>query len=127
MTKHEYEIEFYNVQQERMQIIDGSMLKNQKDRTLLYGYTCDRLTWHVYIKDGVIHKVKYGYGWCSNEYMPVTEFLVEYNAQYVPDKRLYPECCDLEFCELLEWRGVELPFTTFNFDREEKQFYGEIL
>lgn len=127
MTKYEYEVGFYNIQQERMRVIDGSMLKNQKDRTLLYGYTCDRLTWHVYIKDGIIHKVKYGNSWDSDEYMSVTEFSVTENEQYVPDKRLYPECCDFEFCGLLKKKGICLPFTIFNEDKEEKQFYGEIL
>ena len=28
-----------------------------KDRTLLYGYTCDRKTFHVYLKDKEIHTV----------------------------------------------------------------------
>lgn len=35
------------------------------------------------------------------------------NHDYVPDKRLYPERCDYNFCLLLKERGVHLPFTTW--------------
>lgn len=29
------------------------------DRTLLYGYDCDRATWHIYQKDGELHRAVY--------------------------------------------------------------------
>ena len=36
-------------------IISGDTLTRKKDRTLLYGYTCDRRTFHVYIKDCLLY------------------------------------------------------------------------
>ena len=38
-------------------LITTQNLNNRQDRTLLYGYTCDRETWHVYLKKGNIHTV----------------------------------------------------------------------
>lgn len=46
--------------------------------------------------------------------------------QLIPDKRLYPDACDAEFCGLLMRKGALLPFTTFNDKREPKQFHGEL-
>jgi hypothetical protein len=34
-------------------------LQGTYDRTLLYGYDCDRRTWHVYQKDGHLHRAIY--------------------------------------------------------------------
>lgn len=127
MTREEYEVELNRVNKKMDEVIDASMLMNKNDRTLLYGYTCDRLTWHVYIKDGVIHKVLYGTSWDRDGEMPVTEYEVKYNCDYIPNKRIYPECCDLEFCTLLAQRCIHLPFTCYEDEREKKQFYGKIL
>lgn len=96
-------------------------LQDQSPRTLLYGYTCDRETWHVYILDGEIRTILYG-GYSDKG---VYDINPENDEDYVPDKRLYPECCDEEFCTLLLERGIHLPFTTFNENREEKQYYGK--
>lgn len=98
-------------------------LKNKKDRTLLYGYTCDRSTWHVFVKDGKITVVVYKY---DDKEEDIKGFAVYSNSQYIPDKRLYAECCDFEFCSLLVDRGVNLPFTSpsFNKKQKRKQYYG---
>lgn len=40
------------------------------------------------------------------------------------NKRVYPEASDYEFCKKLLDIGVYIPFTTFDENREEKQFYG---
>jgi hypothetical protein len=105
--------------------IIGDDLKNQEDRTLLYGYTCERDTWHVYLYDGVIHVVKYGYKEPLVEMHPAT------NEAFVPDKRLYPERCDFEFCKLLADYDVYLPFTTFDEkvynETKDDSFHGYIL
>lgn len=103
-------------------LVDVEMLAPfLSDRTLLYGYTCDRDTWHVYIKDKKIHKVIYKY-----KEKPV-EYPIESNYDYIPNKRLYPETCDFLFCKLLIKLGYDLPFTTWNNEREEKRYYGKIL
>jgi hypothetical protein len=100
-------------------------LIDKSDRTLLYGYTCERLTWHVYLEDGVIHKVVYrsSGGDCEHSYYG-EGFKV---WELIPDKRLYPETCDFEFCSLLRGKGVDLLFTNFNEDRGESQYYGWVV
>ena len=97
-----------------------------RDRTLLYGYTCDRKTFHVYLKNEKIHTVIYSVDYSMENPKPIcmTEMLVESNEDYIPDKRLYPETCDYMFCVLLKSAGIYLPFTGFNKNREEKNFYG---
>ena len=37
-------------------VLSAEDLKDKSDRTLLYGYTCDRDTWHVYLEDGKISR-----------------------------------------------------------------------
>lgn len=82
------------------------------DRTLLYGYDVDRLTHHVFQRDGLLHKVVY-----AGTTAPVVvshDFGSELNAASLPpNKRLYPEACDAAFCRLLMQMGVHLSFTTF--------------
>lgn len=119
MTKQEYD-KITNTRRSN-DLITINDLINKEDRTLLYGYLCDRSTFHVYIKEEEIFVVRYGY-----EQKPkLCE--VAYNEYYVPDKRLYPECCDYEFCKLLIERGISLPFTTPNFSRDYKKYYGETI
>lgn len=103
-------------------IIKGCDLKNQLDRTLLYGYLCGGETWHVYLKNGVIYTVVYAFDGSSP-----SKVTVESNQHYVPDKRLNPERCDEEFCLKLKYEGARLSFTTFQDDIEGKQYYGKIL
>jgi len=106
--------------EEIKKIITIDDLVNKEDRTLLYGYTCDRDTWHVYIKNNKIFSVIYTY---KTKPMPIP---ILDNESYIPNKRLYPETCDYEFCKLLKEQGVYLPFTTWQ-DRPENVYYGELL
>lgn len=89
-------------------------LADKSDRTLLYGYTCMRDTWHVYIKFGRIFTVVYCFG------EDPEEVSVQENSEFVPNKRLYPERCDFEFCELLKSKDIYLPFTIWERDEPEK-------
>jgi hypothetical protein len=125
MDLKEYQI-LKIIEKEAKRVISPDDLENKSDRTLLYGYTCDRDTWHVYIKDEVIHTT-----WYDAREDEITIFELPSkgyisNYVYIPNKRLYPECCDYEFCALLKEKGMDLPFTTWNNDREVKQFYGLI-
>ena len=97
-----------------------------KDRTLLYGYTCDRKTFHVYLKNMEIHTVTYNVDHSGNKPRPnnMTEISVLSNRDFVPNKRLYPEACDYAFCKLLKNANIYLPFTSFNENRPKKDFYG---
>ena len=61
-------------------------LNNKQNRTLLYGYTCNRETWHVYLKDEVIYTVMYG----GYDNIDISEVYVKTNNDYIPNKRLYP-------------------------------------
>lgn len=86
------------------------------DRTLLYGYTCERETFHVYLKDKQIFVVIYNTEYSRGKPTPknMRRIEVKSNRDYVPDKRLYPERCDYHFCKLLKENSVDLPFTFFN-------------
>jgi hypothetical protein len=104
--------------------VSAGDLLNKADRTLLYGFTCDRSTWHVYLKDGEIHTVMY------MDKKDIQEIPVTSNNGYLPDKRLYPERCDFEFCSFLKNLGCILPFTTWTdlpMELQKKKFYGETL
>ena len=86
------------------------------NKTLLYGYTCERETFHVYIKNEQIYVVVYNNDYSTDKIKPknMRQIKVTSNHDYVPDKRLYPERCDYNFCMLLKERGVNLPFTTWS-------------
>lgn len=111
---------------ELTKVITASDLINKKDRTLLYGYTCTRETFHVYLKNMKIHVVIYqNYYVCEIVKLKnMREIIVKSNIDYIPDKRLYPEACDFEFCKLLEEKKLHLPFTNFNNNRKVSDFYG---
>jgi hypothetical protein len=85
------------------------------NRTLLYGYTCERETFHVYIKNKQIYVIVYNTEYYRGGPRPVNmrQIEVKSNRDYVPDKRLYPERCDYHFCKLLKEKGIDLPFTAF--------------
>lgn len=102
-------------------VVRAADLNDRTPRTLLLGYTCDRDTWHVYLDDvGVINVLHYREtrDASGNPVYFVEQHLrgdeVPHNEAYIPDKRLYPESCDAEFCGLLVQAGVQLPFTTYD-------------
>jgi hypothetical protein len=109
MTKNEFE---QLIAAPAQPVINGALLENQTPRTLVYGYTTDRNTFHVYLDvDGLLHRVGYD----------GDDFLLAHGDEsklipldFVPDKRVYPECCDLEFCRMLMRAGVSVPFTGYN-------------
>lgn len=120
------ELEFLNSVDKANELIGVSDLLNNKNRTLLYGYTCSRETFHVYLKNNEIHTVMYNNDYSGNYTKPkdMRELAIKSNYDYVPDKRLYPETCDYEFCKLLKEKGINLPFTGFNEERSTQNFYG---
>lgn len=97
-------------------------------KTLLYGYTSDRNTHHVYQDGGQIHLVVYNFhneviNQVSDNSLPL--------ATIMTDKRLYAEACDFAFCQELQEGGVRLPFTNYNFSSYQKHqgkaFIGKTL
>jgi len=100
-----------------------AMLANRNDRTLVFGYDVDRNTFHLFIRGGELRKVVYRnqgeeadiLSFASGEFAP---------AECVPNKRVYPERCDFEFCHLVAERGVMVPFTTL--DTSGRTFDDEV-
>lgn len=120
------ELEFLENVDKIDELINEKDLLNTKGRTLLYGYTCTRETFHVYLKNNEIHTVIYNTDYSGDYTKPkdMQELTIKSNYDYVPDKRLYPETCDYEFCKLLKERNVGLPFTGYNEERPFRIYYG---
>lgn len=100
MNKEEYG-NIIDLQLKGVSPVNVDDLYNKSDRTLLHGYTCDRDTFHVYIKDMKIHTVTYRTDYKNNTPIFMEEIQIAKNDDYIPNKRLYPETCDFEFCEKL--------------------------
>lgn len=88
------------------------------DRTILLGYTYDRMTWHAYLMDGQVHLVVYD---------ALTDEVISHSArsswdasELVPGKRVYPESTDERFAHLLHRRGVVVPFRSFDETRAQR-------
>jgi len=110
---------------EEASLISVTDLIDRRDRTLIYGYTLDRYTFHVYLKGGKIHRYIY------SEYVNV-EGYDEYICgaglpvkSVIPDKRIYPAKSDYEFCKILMKGGEFLSFTTFENENDD-QYKGQI-
>ena len=102
--------------------LSASMLRNRVPRTLIWGFDCDRNSFHVYLgDDNQLHIVRYDYDGFLLAYQ--TEANAEPQA-YVPNKRVYPGACDLEFCRILIDADVRIPFTTFE-ARPDETFFGK--
>lgn len=101
-------------------LINVSELKNQSERTLIYGFDFDKNTWHIYLKDNLIHLYVYK----ENE--------IKYKKSHTfscydlnPGKRIYPHKSDYEFCRIMKEKGTSLSFTKFE-EIETEQFHGLI-
>jgi PAS domain-containing protein len=117
--------EFSALQNDETNILVGvAQLINRTPRTLLYGATSERYTWHVYLGvDQAIHKVVYS-----------SELLVEHtsgpfggvlaNQEYLRVSQLYAESCDYEFCRCLRYAGERLCLTSFEEGHDEKRKAG---
>ena len=107
-------------------------LSNRTPRTLLYGYTCARDTYHVYLdEEGCVNKYIYDY---YNKTLLHKKYKILTNLQLIeliPDKRVYPESTDYEFLEILLENQVYIPFTCYDEERYERvkdlQYHGEII
>jgi hypothetical protein len=124
MTKGQFEIvETWGDESRNEKFIEAALqsMSDKTDRTLIWGYTLNRDSFHVYLKNRNIYKVIYEYRQEPEQY-PI-------NSVYdvLPNKRAYPEACDFEFCRFIKSLGVEISFTTFDDKREVKKYHGEIL
>ena len=97
---------------DRAFVLKATDLRDRRPRTLLYGYTCDRQSFHVYLGHDIkIHRLVSD---SIQTTIHTTQDDMIDNESYVPNKRLYPESCDYEFCGLLSGRGIYLPFTKYD-------------
>lgn len=89
------------------------------DRTLLYGYTCDRHTFHVYLQDGWIHRITYT-GTLDHSLIRHDAMADWWAFNLIPDKRVYPERTDIDFARMLQVTGARVPYLTFDPERYER-------
>jgi len=87
-------------------------------KTLLYGYDCDRNTWHFYVVaneyEERFHNVIYSYPDILIAHKDYSAIIPQQHyPDIIPNKRLYPEGCDYRFCRMLKECGVDLPFTVY--------------
>lgn len=125
MNKSEYETYCVEGRKDPVHVIDMSEVPGE-DRTLVYGYTTQRNTFHVYKADGQLHVLIYDQDNRKVWYEADTSIQSE---RCVPDKRAYPERCDLGFARLMRERDCALPFTGFDSERTflGQQFAGLLL
>lgn len=105
--------------------LKGANLSNQTPRTLLYGYTFNRDTFHTYLDEfGKIHVVVYSYGNSLIEHLTEPEEGFD-PLKVIPPKRAYPGQCDFEVCSLISQADYTIPFTTFSEENvAESGFHG---
>lgn len=97
--------------------------RQDQDRTLLWGYTIERDSFHVYLKDKLIHIVTYD----DKDRILKAESGFEVPVQAVkPSKRAYPDGCDEQFCRLLIEKKQPISYTVFN-ERQAFQFHGALI
>lgn len=97
-------------------------LRDNTPRTLIYGYTCERNTFHLYLSEGgYFTRLIYSYDGVeiSSEIGKSISL-----RDCVPDKRVYPEACDAVFCSMLMSRGQSVSFTNFTERDSSPQFHG---
>lgn len=98
-------------------------LKDRKPRTLLYGYTVERHTFHLYMgDDGQLHRVIYDHRNLLVNVKHESEGLEL--EECIPNKQLYPEACDFVFCGYLMSFGLKLPFNTWTARDEARVWHG---
>jgi len=97
-------------------------LAHSTNRTLIWGYTCERHSFHVYLEDAVLHRLIYDHDEQTIDHIHGGMLEI---SDLIPDKRVYPEASDFEFCNILTNKGFAIPFTSYNEDREPAQYYGK--
>lgn len=109
-------------------VLSASDLDNpDQGRTLLYGYTGDSDTFHVYLKGKLIHVTIY-----KNHYGRSPDD-VRFTASHecldlndIPGGHIYPAACDAQFCRLAINNGHGFSFAGFE-AREDKPFHGKLI
>lgn len=122
MKKQQYE-ELCKNSQAYIGTISIEDIEGAHDGTLLWGYTCDRNSFHVYLKSGQIHRVIYTFEGDVLDYICGEELEAKLLS---PSKRIYPEATSFDFVIALRKADCDTPLTNFNEDREEAIWYGKV-
>jgi hypothetical protein len=85
--------------------------------TLLLGYTCDRSTFHVYLKDSLIHRLVFDEKAQGSVVRSYDYFRAWDALRLVPDKRVYPESTTALMALLLKRSGADVPYLPFDDNR----------
>lgn len=102
---------------------DAQFFIDSKEGTLLWGYTCERYSFHVYLKDNKIHRLIY-----NKTENKILDYICgdELKAEDLyPDKRTYPEATSYDFMMALLKAGQEPSVTRFDDNREFAHWYGK--
>ncbi len=78
--------------------------------TVLYGYTVERDTWHVYLQDGLIHRYIYDYHNETIDHQARDSWPM---AELIPNKRTYPQYTRYEFAMILARAGLQITFANW--------------
>ncbi|MFF2378381.1 hypothetical protein ACFVUW_28730 [Streptomyces xiamenensis] len=101
---------------------------SRPERTLAFGFTSDKDTWHCYLHGANIHVLVYRRS--TNSAVNHLARPTWNVAGLAPDKRVYPESVDAGFARLLLKRGQDLPYTRFDEKRyarvAELTFHGAV-
>lgn len=88
-------------------------LDDTTPRTLVFGYTADRFSHHLYInKKYMVTLAIYD----LSRLLSVKFDAIPYSEVF-PNKRVYPECCDLELCQFMVSKGFRPSFTNYDSNR----------
>lgn len=127
MTPQEYETisKHRDAYPAMISIKDAQFFIPTKEGTLLWGYTCERYSFHVYIKDGLLHRLIYS----TSESKVIDHISGEsLKAEDLhPDKRIYPEATSFDFIIALYKAGQDPSITRYDHERPERQWHGKIL
>lgn len=122
MTPSEYEVfrEKAVVEQEITIKASELSIPGSIDTTLLYGYTLERNSFHVYLthdknRTPFINVLTFDFEENVIEHIKTKEISV---SRVIPNKRAYPSLTLFSFANLIKNKGEYIPFTTVNDSQE---------
>jgi len=108
-----------------------------EDRTLIYGWSKSgqskpTVMHHLYLKDGEINLVKYVLNGFGSRGIEIIHHAVSDEIRLrdiVPNKRLYAEACDFEYCKAIAGFHLPMIFSTRSLPAlaEGQAFHGDIV
>lgn len=122
MTKQELAVLLTQINPEPM--VNINELPEGFEGTLVYGYTCDRHTFHVYAKDGEIHALTYNH---EGEMITHSSGKEIYGGYCIPNKRIYRQESQFFFLSILAQKGFNSSVVDSNDTEDYNLPVGEFL